>query len=474
MINGDYFADALSSFPSSQIIGCYLNGFIAEDILVRYDHSKLVADSLIDNLTSLGRRSFKKMRVSRHVVGDKIPVELFDFIVKRLEKENVKKKKDVLLNLENNKNHFFSDFSDELVDKLDFDLLSGIIASNNGVDIEEIKDRFLNKKSVNINDWHVYCNSLELKKRESLFSFIRDVRFELVNLLQNIIGENLKVRTIRLDLFQKVYHFLNDNLNNGVKYLGPLRSDPKSIYPITNLIDPRDIGVKGENAAAVFHLNKSKLLLCPLPEGLESKKTPLSIKSSHEYFGSAVVKWLKYMGVVETISTLDKGKFGYELKVKTTNGDGLQDLTHVGVGVSQVVPIVMLCLLSEVGDTLIFEQPELHLHPKVQARLTDFLIAMSSMNRQVIVETHSEYMINRLRYRIASSQDDDINLNSTIYFVNKENGLSRFDDVSISKYGAIKQWPNDFFDQTQNEVESILIAASNKKKIERNKLKCKR
>ncbi|MCC4818489.1 hypothetical protein BCU85_07665 [Vibrio lentus] len=474
LANGEYFDDVLSSFPRAKIIGCYLNGFIPEDILIKYDHSKMMADSLIDNLTSLGRRNFKKMRMTRHLLGEYIPLELFEFIVKEVERENKEKKKEMLSNLKSNRSHFFSHLDEDVLKQLDLDLLSNVIISNNNdIDIDEIKKKFLINERVNVNEWHVYCNGLELKNREALFSFIRDIRFKLVSILHNIIGEDFKYRTIRLDLFQKVHSFLQSNLSNGVKYLGPLRSDPKSIYPITNLIDPKDIGVKGENAAAVFHINKNKNLNSPLPDGFESNKPPFELKVAYQSFGSSVIEWLKYMGVVDTISTIDKGKFGYELKVKTTNGDGLQDLTHVGVGVSQVVPIVMLCLLSEAGDTIIFEQPELHLHPKVQARLTDFLIAMSLSGRQVIVETHSEYMINRLRYRIALSDNEDINKMSSIYFVNKENGLTRFDDVFISKYGVIKEWPDDFFDQTQNEVEGILIAAANKKKLERIKLKCK-
>ncbi|WP_180828388.1 AAA family ATPase, partial [Vibrio parahaemolyticus] len=66
-----------------------------------------------------------------------------------------------------------------------------------------------------------------------------------------------------------------------------------------------------------------------------------------------------------------------------------------------VIPIVMQCLLSNKNDILIFEQPELHLHPKIQAKLCDLFIAMSLNGRQIIIETHSEYIINRLRYRIA-------------------------------------------------------------------------
>ncbi|MBN0459309.1 AAA family ATPase, partial [Pseudomonas aeruginosa] len=116
--------------------------------------------------------------------------------------------------------------------------------------------------------------------------------------------------------------------------------------------------------------------------------------------------WLSYLGVVEEFHTRDKGKLGYELYVKTSPSEEWQDLTHVGVGVSQVLPIILMFLLSRKGDVLIFEQPELHLHPKIQSRLCDLFLVMAQTGTQCIIETHSEYLINRLRLRIAQDKTD--------------------------------------------------------------------
>ncbi len=466
---GDYFSDMLSTYPSSKVIGCSVSSFIPQDIYIEYDHGRLLSDGMVDNLTSLGRRNYKNLRPSRIAKSDMLPRAIFEFIVARIDKENEIKKKRMQLNIQENKEHILKSFGINFENKVDLDLLISILASRDiSPNSDEIKNKFLSKDNVDINEWHAYCNSMELKNRDELFSFIRLIRFELANHIHDVLGYDIKKTVIRFDLLQNVHFFLSNKFINGVKYLGPLRSDPKSIYPITNLIDPYDVGIKGENAAAVFHINKNRELNVPLPESfMKDKSKNFDIYIGISKFSDSVISWLNYMGVIENLSTVDKGKFGYELKVKTTDGDGLQDLTHVGVGVSQVIPIVMLCLLSNAGDILIFEQPELHLHPKVQARLTDFLIAMSMMNRQVLVETHSEYMINRLRYRIASSSDDLLLNKATVYFVNKVGSKTSFGDVQITKYGAIKEWPNDFFDQTQNEIESIFIAAANKKKSER-------
>ena len=133
-------------------------------------------------------------------------------------------------------------------------------------------------------------------------------------------------------------------------------------------------------------------------------------------------------------------------------------------GVSQILPIVIMCLLAVPNDILIFEQPELHLHPKVQSRLCDFFIAISQRKVQCIVETHSEYLINRLRLRIAQSRSNEIQNSSSILFIEKSGGKSSFRPVDISEYGAITEWPDEFFDQTDIEVENILLEATKKKR----------
>jgi predicted ATPase len=132
--------------------------------------------------------------------------------------------------------------------------------------------------------------------------------------------------------------------------------------------------------------------------------------------------------------------------------------------VSQVLPILVSCLISEYDTTLLFEQPELHLHPAVQSRLADFFLSMAVLGKQCIIETHSEYLINRLRFRIASSPlDGSLTSSAKIYFVEKRADTSSFKEIVVNDFGAISEWPEGFFDQSQGEAERILLAASEKR-----------
>ena len=226
--------------------------------------------------------------------------------------------------------------------------------------------------------------------------------------------------------------FIRDFFNERIKYLGPLREEPRSLYPLENNGSTFDLGLKGENTAAVFENNKTQKIkyISPiyfedgLVDRLEPKEGTLS---------EAINAWLVYLGVANEMSTNDRGKVGHELKITTDIQDMEQDLTHVGVGVSQILPILVMCFLAGKGDSIILEQPELHLHPKVQTRLADFFVSMNTLGKQCILETHSEYLINRLRYLVAKTRDEKISRDTIIYFVDVNDNVKVYQKI-IQKY----------------------------------------
>ena len=254
---------------------------------------------------------------------------------------------------------------------------------------------------------------------------------------------------------------VKDYFANRIKYLGPLREEPRSLYPI-NSMGSTDVGLKGENTVAVFEINKEKKIPFVDPSLFGDPKSG-SMEPKEVTLAEAVNSWLVYLGVAEKIETNDLGKIGHELKITTDIKNMRQDLTHVGVGVSQVLPILVMALLAEEDDVIILEQPELHLHPRVQSRLADFFVTMNALGKQCIVETHSEYLINRLRYLVAKSDDRKIADDTLIYFVEKEAGHSVYREITINKYGVIEEWPKGFFDEGERLAASIVRAAMEKK-----------
>lgn len=257
--------------------------------------------------------------------------------------------------------------------------------------------------------------------------------------------------------------YLDYFFGNAVKYLGPLRDEPKALYPLAPGVDPSDVGLRGEYTAAVLDLHKTRRVRYIPTSAFRGAELPGKPQLVFRTLEAAMLDWLQYLGVAEKVETRDMGKFGHELKVVLPGRSQPHDLTHVGVGVSQVLPILVMCLLAEPDTTLIFEQPELHLHPKVQTLLGDFFLSMSLLGKQCVLETHSEYLINRLRFRAAAATTDDISKAIRMYFVEKPEDTSVFRPVIVNEFGAIPDWPEGFFDQSQSEAEEILRAATRKR-----------
>lgn len=340
--------------------------------------------------------------------------------------------------------------------------------------IEEFKDSFINVnyslqekdlphhflfESVSIDEWIAWVNSLDDKKNKNLISLLEKHKELLQDTwyynVENVIEEDHFVS----DLLYDINSAMSYSFSRGIKYLGPLRNEPQAVYS-SSPYDANTVGLKGEFSASLLHRIRANTIEYASPSIINDK---LHYEIVIDTVNNACRKWLSFLGVVEEVRTTDMGKLGYELYVKTSAGDKWQDLTHVGVGVSQVLPIILMFLHSDHNDILIFEQPELHLHPKVQSKLCDLFLIMSDFGRQCIIETHSEYMINRLRLRVVQDQLDERISKSSLYFISKGKGSSVFEKVEINKFGAIPKWPEEFFDQTDKEIEKILMEASNKK-----------
>jgi len=250
-------------------------------------------------------------------------------------------------------------------------------------------------------------------------------------------------------------------LGNTIYYLGPLRDDPKLIYAIPPLPTQRDVGLKGEYTAAILDTHRDRKVRYPVPPKEFGGKYTLKEGKLAE----ALQIWLQRMGLVESVETEEMSKAGYQLAVQTAGINKRLDLTSVGVGVSQTLPTLVIGLLAPEDSILIFEQPELHLHPKVQSILGDFFLGLASCGKQCIIETHSEHLINRLRRRIAESPDNKLLDLLRIYFVELKEAASQFRLVEPNEYGAILDWPQGFFDEAEEESSAILRASMKKRRI---------
>ncbi|HAP78077.1 MAG TPA: hypothetical protein DCR14_18585 [Acidimicrobiaceae bacterium] len=243
-------------------------------------------------------------------------------------------------------------------------------------------------------------------------------------------------------------------LSTHTFYLAGLRVAPQPLYPFTSLPSDSDIGTRGENLASVLITIGDREVACPADDGTVTTKT------LHE----SLRHWIRHLGLLDDIEPVHRGAQGFALEVRQAADDVPLDVSAVGVGVSQVLPVLVRCLLAAPGDLVMLEQPELHLHPAAQLGLADFLLACVRSGRQIIVESHSEHLVNRLRRRVAEADDDpELHQLIGIVFAERDRAVTRYRSVDLNPLGGFDSWPSGFFPEGADEVRHLLEAGLQKR-----------
>lgn len=231
----------------------------------------------------------------------------------------------------------------------------------------------------------------------------------------------------------------------SMAYLGPLREPPIRLYRWSGE-EPDHVGWRGERAV--------EALLAGASRRFQSKP-----RHRYKEMQVVVAGWLKQLGVIDdfSVQSIRRGGDQYEVRVRSPQRSTEVLLTDVGFGVSQVLPVVVQCFYAGENDILIFEQPEIHLHPSVQAGLADlFIDALHireegvSRDLQVIVESHSEHFLRRLMRRIAEGEIalDDV----ALYFARPGQKGSHLEELEVDEVGGIRNWPEDFFGDQMADI----------------------
>ncbi|MEX1361671.1 MAG: DUF3696 domain-containing protein [Nannocystaceae bacterium] len=243
-----------------------------------------------------------------------------------------------------------------------------------------------------------------------------------------------------------------EKLFQRIHYVGPLREPPQRVY-VWSGERPEHVGQRGERAIEAL---------------LAASGRSLNFKSRQRVtpFQEVVAERLQRMGLVSEFKTVPiaEGRKEHEVLVRTHPSGPMVRITDVGFGVSQILPVVTECFYVPHSSTVIFEQPEIHLHPRVQADLADLFIdalrareSGSERKIQLLVESHSEHFLRRLQRRIAEQQlrADDV----AAYFVEMTPDGAQLRDLEIDDYGNVTNWPPDFFGDEMADLMAMTEAA---------------
>ena len=223
-----------------------------------------------------------------------------------------------------------------------------------------------------------------------------------------------------------------------IHYIGPLRERPQRMYLSTGET-PREVGVAGGLGPAV-------LWSASEAKQLDTKK---------------LSEWCSRMGLALEIKLARVPGGYFRILIVDLHTGIAVNLPDVGVGTSQLLPILIQGLIAPARATLLLEQPEIHLHPKAQADLADFFIEVTKRDVGVIVETHSEHLINRLQRRIAEESLDPDSV--ALYYVTPSAEGSTLERVQINEYGQIPTAPDGFFEEGFEETFGLMSAVGKRR-----------
>jgi predicted ATPase len=176
-----------------------------------------------------------------------------------------------------------------------------------------------------------------------------------------------------------------------------------------------------------------------------------------------VNKWLDSICPNVLVTSVPVGNMNYQIKLTGSSNKSPMLATNIGFGISYALPIIVTGLIAKRNCLFIVENPEAHLHPKGQSNIGYFLGKVAEAGVKIIIETHSEHVVNGLRRAILESNSLKAN-DANIYFFNgfDSKQSSKVELIGIDEDGSLSKFPKDFFDQVNQDLSEI-IKLRNKK-----------
>lgn len=279
-------------------------------------------------------------------------------------------------------------------------------------------------------------------KDNSLYTF-ENLGYETKGFLSIVSSEDLKLRLkdkdYSFDLFYEIAYFLlNQNLLEfflrNLCYLNPLDSKPQRIY------------FKKDAQSKYKDNNLDKFANMVTNNTIDKKLL--------KEFSKVLVNF----GIVDNLKfSVSKNFPVAEIKVQIK--DLVSNIYDVGYGVSLQIPLLFETFMSEqsYGNTFLIEQPEVHLHPRLQAKFIDSLLGMGSRN-SYIIETHSEHIIRMLQVLVKEKKHKLKPSDIRIYYFSRADKSFNIEEFKILENGQLdKSFPSGFYDNSYKLTKSLMF-----------------
>ena len=235
------------------------------------------------------------------------------------------------------------------------------------------------------------------------------------------------------------------NCLRGLTYLTAERLGPREYYIFDDPQLTPVVGSQGEYAVSVLHSGRDAHVLDSL---LVQDIPPTRFRQVEARMGHF------FPGCVLEIEQVPRAN-AVTLGIRISSGADFHRPIHTGFGLTQVLPIMVAALSANKDDLLMIENPEVHLHPAGQAAIGEFLAEVASAGVQVLIETHSDHVLNGIRRAVKNRTLSSENVVLHFFQQRREDqtdGRPQVESPILDAAGNIDRWPDGFFDQFDKDM----------------------
>lgn len=268
-----------------------------------------------------------------------------------------------------------------------------------------------------------------------------NIIFSLNNIDFEINADNNEVdnaKSVQFSISSEKKNALKGVFANGVTYLCADRTAPHYEYQETDYNKICDC--HGSNVGDVFSIHQNDDILSSRSLNYSNNAKLLILMD----------EWCNYLFPGIVVRVEKTGTQMYKLKERNDVAP------NVGFGITYALPIIVSGLTIPQGGMLIVENPEAHLHAKAQSNMGYFLARMAAAGVRVIIETHSEHVVNGIRRMIVEGKTEMSQDDMTIYFFQNKNGSKEIKEITMDDLGNLSEFPVDFFDQVRQDMFELM------------------
>ena len=269
-------------------------------------------------------------------------------------------------------------------------------------------------------------------------------RIEMSMAVKRVVANGVSIdgpSQLRYLLSPETTSSLAERLKN-LTYLTAERMGPREMYTMEDPQITPVVGPFGEDVASVLYAKRDEQVCeaLTLPDA-SSKNLLQQVEAMMRTFFPGCRLEMQPVPYANAVT----------LGLRTSDDTDFHRPVHAGFGITQVLPIVIAALASNPEDLLLIENPEVHLHPAAQVQMGQFLAKVAHSGIQVILETHSDHILNGVRRAVKEGILSADKVAIHFFRPRSDNGSQVVSPV-LDSTGNIDAWPDGFFDQFDKDM----------------------